>query len=201
MTAAAGEVARAMFATAATRERFPKPAPPSAQVTPETIDGFTLVFEGTLCGRCGGKGVIPRYGHVMRGRCFECDGYGARLTKPGNAARARFNQLSAAALPVLREEISEGDRVWCSYRGLGAWCEVTGTVRYDMTKPGDTEPYVNIGIEIAHPLCRGGILQDQSQAGQGYTIPRWDAARIAEIVNEVAAMPGAFLQPAETAGG
>jgi hypothetical protein len=40
---------------------------------------------------------------------------------------------------------------------------------------------------------RAGRYQSQERIGRGYTIPRWDAERVAEIVNEVAAMPGAAL--------
>lgn len=31
------------------------------------------------CLRCGGRGYIPRFGHVLKGVCFECNGIGARL--------------------------------------------------------------------------------------------------------------------------
>jgi DnaJ-class molecular chaperone len=39
------------------------------------------------CGRCGGRGFIPRYGHNFKGRCFDCDGAGIRSLSSRNTLR------------------------------------------------------------------------------------------------------------------
>lgn len=39
------------------------------------------------CGRCAGRGFIPRYGHNFKGRCFDCDGAGIRALSIRNHQR------------------------------------------------------------------------------------------------------------------
>ena len=48
------------------------------------------------CNRCGGRGVIPRFGHTLKGRCFKCDG--AKVVAVGLlAARRRVGMRGANA--------------------------------------------------------------------------------------------------------
>lgn len=35
----------------------------------------SFTYDGS-CGRCGGTGFIPRYGHIRGGICFRCEGSG-----------------------------------------------------------------------------------------------------------------------------
>lgn len=34
----------------------------------------------TLCWKCGGKGIIPQFGHIAEGTCFACGGSGHQLS-------------------------------------------------------------------------------------------------------------------------
>lgn len=182
-----------IFATMVTMDGFTA-APAAAAVTADTIDAYVLVFEGRTCGKCGGSGRLPHFGHVSRGRCFGCEGAGGRYTKHGRTARARFDELCGQVLPVLREDIVVGDRVWDRHRAHGAWAPVTGI----RVNPGGTRMFggtefsypPSLVLEIDHPCGRVGV---GAGMGQGYTVPRWDAAKVAGIVNEVAAMRGAQL--------
>ena len=40
--------------------------------TGQTMSGAWVFTES--CPRCGGRGFIPRYGHVHKGTCFQCNG-------------------------------------------------------------------------------------------------------------------------------
>lgn len=169
--------------------------PAELTVTADTIDAYTLIFEGRPCGRCDGTGRLPQFGHVLRGVCFTCNGNGAKYTKRGKAARTWFDSMCAQSLLVPRDEIHAGDRVWDRHRGFGAWALVTEAA--DDGKPGASKingvehPYPStLRLQLDHPA---GEFGDHSATGQGYTVARWDADRVAKIVNEIAAMPGARL--------
>jgi len=67
-------------------------------VTPVQLEGETLYRDsaGTYhraCGRCGGQGKLPEYGHVYAGECFEC----------GEAGVRRFADDEAGAIKKLRK--------------------------------------------------------------------------------------------------
>ncbi len=57
---------------------------------------------GTICCRCGGEGVIPRFAHVANGICFRCWGSGDDpqslydLRKWLEAARREYRRLRAS---------------------------------------------------------------------------------------------------------
>ena len=192
--------ASARFRTEVSRQPFRKGRHSDVTAAPEALDDYTLVFEGRCCGRCGGSGRIAQFGHVLKGICFSCGGAGGVCTRRGRTAKGRFNALCDRALPVLREEVKPGDRVWNHFRGLSTWCPVV-EVRDD-NRPHSS----SIGargdktiihyrsmfcITIDHPYGRYRACEG---TGQGYTVPRWDPQRVAAIVNEVAGMPGAVLQ-------
>lgn len=50
------------------------------------------------CTRCGGKGYIPRFGHVLKGVCFECNGATVRPLSRRNHASifASLNRFARA---------------------------------------------------------------------------------------------------------
>jgi hypothetical protein len=187
---------RSPLTTSASTAPFPKVGGASGTVTPQDVTGASLEFEARTCARCGGTGRLGHFGHVMRGMCFKCNGAGGLFTTRGRAALGRFNVLCDKVLPTLREDIRVGDVVWYSYRALGAWCPVTGTKTHDLTDHreqagcGDGEPYITFTIGLDHPA---GNVWVGERTGRGYTIPRWDAPRLAQIINEVATMPGAAL--------
>lgn len=90
-------------------------------------------FETCTCSRCGGSGKYsfnPMYGD----RCFKCHGAGYVLTKRGQAARAKFEELTTSLI----DDVQVGDFVFDSKTAMGAnkWLKVaeinhaTGTISF-----------------------------------------------------------------------
>jgi hypothetical protein len=89
-----------------------------------------ISFEAVICTRCGGSGKIPRFGHVLHGTCFKCNGNGQMLTRAGRAALALYEELLDAATPRIQAwELEEG-QTW-SYDQRGARWE--SCIRKDFT--------------------------------------------------------------------
>uniref|UniRef100_UPI003F497EEA hypothetical protein n=1 Tax=Nonomuraea sp. CA-251285 TaxID=3240002 RepID=UPI003F497EEA len=177
---------------------------PAIVATPDTVDRLELVYESMSCGRCSGTGRVPYRNEA--GRCFGCGGAGSNRTRAGNHARARFEQLSRALLPVVRDDVAVGDRIFQYLpQGGWGWVRVTGRSVSDMTgfcreqgTIGLDETYLNLRLEyvalepepIQSPACAA-----VDRMGQGFMVPRWDAAKVADIYNEVARLKGAELRP------
>lgn len=43
-------------------------------------NGKVKIRANTPCWKCGGKGVIPQFGHIFEGTCFACGGSGHQLS-------------------------------------------------------------------------------------------------------------------------
>lgn len=68
-------------------------------------DRGLLVKEG--CGRCGSGGIIPQYGHVYNGVCFECHGAKYLYRKPASVAariKRRIKQAVEAEKRIAKME-------------------------------------------------------------------------------------------------
>lgn len=86
----------------------------------------THIFANCTCGRCGGTGIIPYYGHVDGGVCFECGGsgvstateikiytneYGAKLKAQREAREEKKRQK-------MIEESGEWNKEWMAKEGF-----------------------------------------------------------------------------------
>lgn len=86
----------------------------------------THIFADCTCGRCGGTGIIPYYGHVDGGVCFECGGsgvstateikiytdeYGAKLKAQREAREEKKRQK-------MIEESGEWNKEWMAKEGF-----------------------------------------------------------------------------------
>ena len=77
---------------------------------------MTLTFDNKTCTRCDGRGM---YGPsvVYGGKCFQCSGLGATLTKRGRAAQTYLDSLRHVAAADLKP----GDEVLCEGFSAGSF--------------------------------------------------------------------------------
>lgn len=78
------------------------------------------------CGRCGGTGLIPQYGHIAHGVCFQCKGAGTRTVK----ARPDGTVDHDHQLPGIYWRAMTPDESKCVHCGLPAdeWPPVVAAV-------------------------------------------------------------------------
>jgi hypothetical protein len=63
------------------------------------------------CGRCGGKGAIVAFSHIVNGVCFACWGCGLDLRSERRAIEAVLTGLRQDWLAVARREGKKSDKL------------------------------------------------------------------------------------------
>ena len=66
-----------------------------AKVLVKTDKNGTKWFTDDVCGRCDGKGVIPRYNGIYNGICFQCNGSG-KHTRTWKVYTPEYEQILAS---------------------------------------------------------------------------------------------------------
>lgn len=134
-------------------------------MTDTKITPAKLHFEKAPCGRCGGCGMFgPK--SVKGGACFQCGGSGKRLTRRGETARKRYDEMVTARLGRPVWELREGDVVWAHYSTWAGFTPVDSPkawrtiARVEWTE--QTDSYVitknDDGTEERTPLAEGRIV-------------------------------------------
>ena len=86
----------------------------------------TTIFIDCSCGRCGGSGIIPIYGHVDHGICFKCGGSGVGSSEEikiytdeyGAKLKAQRAAREQAKLQKLIAESADWNKKWMESEGF-----------------------------------------------------------------------------------